>query len=209
MHLGTLNARAVAVVETDGSISADGAHVEWRVRPADAWLHGGSDVPVRQSRPYGAPIVETAMWLNSGDARARAYAIDVDGGGIVMEVENDTPAAVAVAFAIDVSDDWVVSHSRPIGATESDGAIVFPVPHRTSVRIVLARSKVDARTIPDAPAVARAWGRVLDQGMRVELPDDLQTEVDARRADLFTAPPSGAVFADLEAWGFDNEAAAL
>ena len=85
--------------------------------------------------------------------------------------------------------------------------VVFPVPHRTRVRIALTSGKhVDVSALPDSDAVVRAWDRLLDRGMRTELPEPLQAEVDVARADLLLAAPSWAAFAALEDWGFDDEA---
>jgi hypothetical protein len=45
--------------------------------------------------------------------------------------------------------------------------------------------------------------------MTTELPQPLQSEIDAARADLLLARASGVAFAALEAWGFDAEAEAM
>jgi hypothetical protein len=101
----------------------------------------------------------------------------------------------------------VLSSARRPGAVEDDYGLVFPVPHRTKVRVALAaRPDVDVAALADADAVFRAWDRILDRGLRTELPEPLQSEVDAARADLLLAPPSADAFASLEAWGFDDDA---
>ena len=97
--------------------------------------------------------------------------------------------------------------TRRPGAVEQDFGLVFPVPHRTKVRVALAtRSGVDVSGLADAAAVGRAWDRILDRGMRTELPEPLQSEIDAARADLLLTPPSADAFVALEAWGFDDDA---
>ena len=91
--------------------------------------------------------------------------------------------------------------------SRTSNRLVFPVPHRTTVRVALDRAPpVDVRALADADAVGRAWDRMLDRGLRTELPEPLQSEVDAARADLLLAPPSADAFVALEAWGFDEEA---
>ena len=60
--------------------------------------------------------------------------------------------------------------------------------------------------LADPDAVGRAWDRMLDRGMRTELPEPLQSEIDAARADLLLAAPSAEAFVALEAWGFDEDA---
>jgi hypothetical protein len=199
MHVGTLTAGRLAAVAEDGTLRAGATTVSWRVRPADTWIAPGAESTTRFMRPEAAPLFETAMRVPGGDARQRVYAVDVAGGAVVVEVENASPSAIAIAFVVDDQGSWTASYSKRAGATEADGAVVFPVPHRTSVRVAL----------PDAESVVRGWDRLLDRGMRVELPAGLQHEVDAARADGLLAPPSGEAFATLEAWGFDDEAIAM
>lgn len=210
MDVGTLSTGAIAHVEADGVVSLhDGGRIGWRIRPADTWLTPGADVGVRQTRRHPAPVVYTATRVPGGDAEQRVYAVERDGGVVVVEVENASPNAIAVAIASSDLEGWHVASSRPSGATEPDGALVYPVPHRTTLRVAVARARVDARGLPDVAAVARAWDQILDRGMRVELPEPLGFDVDAARADLLLAPPSAATFAALEAWGFDDEAIAM
>jgi hypothetical protein len=150
------------------------------------------------------------------------YAVgDGDASSIVVEVANDTPEGIAAGFVVDAAgevtaDDGgvlvdgarVLASARRPGAIEAGGRmVVFPVPHRTRVRIALTNAaEIDVAGLPDADAVIRAWDRILDRGMRTELPGPLQAEVDAARADVLLASPSAAAFAALEDWGFDDEA---
>jgi hypothetical protein len=209
MQLGTLSTGPLATIDDRGTVRADGLTVRWRVRPRDAWIDPGVDGEVRHTRVGVAPVAESALRIPGGDARAVAYAVDVAGGAIVVEIENASPNAIAVAFAVAATDRWVATYSARPGATEPDGAVVFPVPHRTRVRGVIAGESLDARSVPDAATVARGWDRILERGMTVELPEPDQTAVDAARVDVLLAPPSGATFAALEAWGFDEDAIAM
>jgi len=83
-------------------------------------------------------------------------------------------------------------------------------PHALEVHLEDAipgvRFDLGSATVADADAVVRSWDRVLDRGLRTELPEPLQSAVDAARADLLLAPPSAEAFVALEAWGFDREA---
>ena len=194
--LGTLAAGVLATVDERGTMHRAGASLSWRVV--------GSVGRARVSRPDAAPVAEVAVRVPHGDAIARAYAVD---DVVIVDVENASPEAIAVAFSYD--GRAVCSWSRPVGAIESDGAQVFPVPHRTSVRVALATASVDVRGQPDHAAVVRAWERLLDRGMQTELPEPLQHDIDCARADALLTPPGAAAFAALEAWGFDREAAAM
>jgi hypothetical protein len=208
IDLGALTTGLVAGVDPLGSLVRGGLTLAWRVRDGDRWLVPG-DVAVYQVRPGVAPVAETALRITGGEAVHRAYAVSDNGGAVVVEVENASPEAIAVAFSARGSSQWeLVLPGRP-GAQEPDGALVFPVPHRQRVRVALSATQLEVRELPDADAVERAWATLLDRGMTTELPQPLQLEVDAARADLLLARPSGATFAALEAWGFDAEAEAM
>jgi hypothetical protein len=179
-------------------------------------------VAVRQSRPGPAPVVHTALRIGRGDAVERVYATgDGDAATVVVEVANDSPEGFAVGVLVEAdgpvsADDGgvrvdgarLLTWARRPGAIEADGRmVVFPIPHRTRVRVALTTSEsLNVAAIPDADAVVRAWDRILDRGMRTELPYPLQADIDAARADLLLAAPSPAACAALEDWGFDDEA---
>jgi hypothetical protein len=220
--VGTLAAGTTAAVDDDGTVFFAGIRVGWRLRGAGDWIVPGRDMPARRSRPDPAPVVHTAVRLGRGDVIARVYgAGDRDVSPVVFEVANDTPDAIAAGFFVEAdgalsTDDRgirvdgkrVLALARRPGAIEEGGRmVVFPVPHRTRVRVALTTGgDVDVAALPDADAVVRAWARILERGMRTELPEPLQAEVDAARADLLLAPPSAPVLAALEDWGFDDEA---
>ncbi len=222
--VGTLTTGVTAEVDTDGTVARDALRVRWRVRSGNDWLVPGRDGATRQSRPRPAPVVHTAMRIAGGDVIERVYAVgDGDGSVVVIEVDNDTPAAVAVGFVLDAPGTVAVDAdgvrvdgrrtlvpARRAGDVDAESGLVFPVPHRTKVRVALIRADVDVDVDVGALAavdtVARAWDRILDRGLRTEFPEPLQDEIDAARADLLLAPPSAGAFAALEAWGFDEDA---
>ena len=91
----------------------------------------------------------------------------------------------------------------------SELALLFPVPHRTSVRAALGvGGPVNVRELPAADAVVRGWDVQLERGVQAELPPPVGEVVDAARADLLLAPADAMAVAALEDWGFDTEAAA-
>ncbi len=102
------------------------------------------------------------------------------------------------------SDDAAPSWRAP-----TDIALLVPAPHRTIFRAGLASEPLDVSALPDPEAASRGWSAPLDRGLRTDLPEPWQTGVDAARADLLLEPPSAAVVAALEDWGFDAEAAAM
>jgi len=214
LRVGTLATGVLAEVASDGTVRRGDVRVGWRVLAGTRWVEPAADPTVRHGRVGAAPVAETAVRVPGGDVVQRVYALGDHGGLVVVDVENASPEAVAVAFTCTgAAPEDVCAFSRPPAATEADGARTFPVPHRTSVRVVLAAADVvgrlDVRALPDAAAAARAWEAVLDRGMRTELPEPLQTEIDAARCDLLLAPRSAAAFVGLEDWGFDREAHAM
>jgi hypothetical protein len=196
--LGSLVTGVIAQVDERGAIRCgDGVMLDWHADQA-------SGAAPRHGRVEAAPMSETAVRVPGGDAIHRAYVVD---DVVVAEVENDSPEAIAVRFTL--SGDATLASSRPPGAVEGGDTFVFPVPHRTALRVALADPALDVRALADWHAVVRAWDRVLDRGMRVEAPEPLGHEVDAARADLLLASPSASAFVALEEWGFDDEAIAM
>jgi hypothetical protein len=222
--VGTLATGVTALVDAAGAVHRGALALEWCIRSGTDWLEPGTGGTTRQSRPTPAPVVHTAMRIPGGDAIERVCAVgDREGAPIVVDVDNDSPQAIAVAFVVrapgvvTTTDGGVLVDGKPVlawarrpGAVEEGNRFVYPVPHRTTVRVVLVDPDFefpgDVRALADADAVARAWDRMLDRGMRTELPEPLQSEIDAARADLLLAPPSADTFVALEAWGFDEDA---
>jgi hypothetical protein len=102
-------------------------------------------------------------------------------------------------------------------AAPTDIALLFPVPHRTCVRVAIgdvsdagcASAPIAVRELPSADAVARGWERQLERGLQARLPAPLADLVDTARTDLLLAPRGNPdVVAALEDWGFDDEALA-
>jgi len=209
VDLGALTAGVIATVDGHGCVRRGDAVFDWRVW-TNEWIAPStlSATSVRQRRVGVAPIAETAVRVPGGEAVHRAYALGDAARSVVVEVENASPEAIAIGFAVS-GGAVVCSWPREPGAVEPDGLTVFPVPHRTRVRVALGDAAVDVRTLADVDAVTRAWDRILERGMRTELPDELQEGVDAARVDTLLAAPAADVFVALEDWGFDDEAAAM
>jgi hypothetical protein len=195
VSVGALTTGVLATVDERGTVVAGAVSLRW---------------PVRAARLGPAPIAEHAVRVRGGDAIARVYGVGDHRGLVVVEVENASPEAIAVAFVVGGrrAED-TLALPRRAGAIESDGALVFPVPHQTVLRVAMGDPQADVRTLPEWNVVRRGWDRVLDQGMRTELPEPWQTQIDAARADVLLAAPSSQAFTTLEAWGFDDEAAAM
>ncbi|MDQ1521977.1 MAG: hypothetical protein QOI55_3050 [Actinomycetota bacterium] len=106
---------------------------------------------------------------------------------------------------------------EPVNAVDAEAAFVFPVAHRTTLRVALLldqRAAPSTTVLDDLPAldaVRRGWMTQLDRAMRVEVPGGLAERIDVARAALLveggSARPRPQTIASLEDWGFDDEAA--
>ncbi|HEY3723935.1 MAG TPA: hypothetical protein VGN59_11325 [Acidimicrobiia bacterium] len=100
--VGALAGRGRAAVDPRGSIRVVGEpwSLDWWVGADDRWRLPAGEPSVRQHTIDGTPVVETAMRVPGGDAVQRVYGIGGPGGLVIVEVENDSPAAFVVAFAV-------------------------------------------------------------------------------------------------------------
>ena len=147
-------------------------------------------------------------WLNLDDD-----VIHLDDGHAIVLPRPPSQAGGSVSH--DVLDDlldgrelaWEPATVQPgIDGSVANGVALYPVPHRTSLRLVIASppstdrlelpSPVDA---PLATAVASGWTTVVDAAARFEFPDSgLSDAVAAARARLLLeAPGLPAALAEL------------
>ena len=126
--------RGAAVVPADGSATLD-----WWIAAEDRWHTPASEPTVRQRAVEGVPVVETAVRVPGGDVVQTVYAVADGGGFTVIELENRSPAGVAVALS---RRDLVTS--RPPATVPVEGvdapadALVVPIGHHASARVALA-----------------------------------------------------------------------
>jgi hypothetical protein len=110
-----------ATVDEVGVVTPDtlGWHLDWRVGADDRWRMPRRETTVRQSLVDSAPVVRTAMRVPGGDAVSDVYGLPDTGGLVVVEVANQSPAPIVVAFvvrgarAVSVDDRTVVVDRRP------------------------------------------------------------------------------------------------
>jgi hypothetical protein len=166
-----------AVQQWDGLPTLD-----WFVAADDRWHTPASEPTVRQTRVEGTPVVETRVRVPQGDVVSRVYAVADHGGITVIEITNDSPLPVAVAFA-----GAPVMSVRPPAAVPIQGidlpqdATVFPIGHHAVLTVGLAHrhgaGSVMPGPMPTALQVARGWSSTCDRASRLMLPD--QQLVDA------------------------------
>lgn len=152
----------------------------WHVAADDRWHSPSSERTLRQVFVEGTPVVETRLRIPSGDAVQRVWAVADHGGLTVMEVENDSPLPIAVAFTR--AD---VLTSRPPAAVPVEGidlpahTVLLPIGHRSRVRVALTHGAPLTRLPDDIAApdeVVRGWQLMVERAGRLVLPDPELTE---------------------------------
>jgi hypothetical protein len=204
--IGVLGRTWRASVGPGGTIEVwDGlGALHWWVAADDRWHTPASEPTVRQRLVDGTPVVETRVRIPQGDAVQRVYAVADHGGLTVVEVENDSPLPIAVAF-----------HGLPLltarppadvpieGIDLPAGTIVLPVGHRSTVTVAIAhagaRSGALPGGLPPAVQVARGWSAMADRAGRLLVPDEaLREAVTRERCQLMLDGPADGREAPVE-----------
>ena len=193
-----------SISEAGGSEKSIARPLEWHVAADDRWHDPTAGSTVRQRRIDGTPVFETRIRIPDGDAVQRVWCVADRGGATVIEFENDSPLAMAVA----VTGGQLVA-ARPPADVPVQGidlpadTVVLPVGHHATVRVAVPHTAVhdlDVSSLPGPEAVARGWRGLTDSASRLDLPD--QSLVDAvvsARCDLLM---DGPISADDDPAGF-------
>ena len=162
----------------------DAEAVKWYVAADDRWHMPADEVAVRQRSVDGAPVLETRVRIPGGDVIQRVWVATgrLGSSALMMEFENDSPMAIAIA--IDRQDLLV---SRPVAIRSSAGEwpapgleiprepTVIPVGHRTMVRAALVISGsatgLNIADFADWSAVARGWVSLSERASRLSIAD--------------------------------------
>lgn len=190
--IGVLGGRWRATVSDAGSVAPwDGSAVlDWFVAADDRWHVPSREPAVRQHRIDGAPVIETRLKVPSGDAVHRVWCVADRGGMTVIEIENDSTLAFAVAFSrSDLLSSRAAANVAIQGIELPPDSVIFPVGHRCTVRFALSHSASGSGALPEplpaAMQVARGWKTVIDRAGRLVLPDDaVLDEVSRLRGEL-------------------------
>lgn len=123
--VGTLAATERATVDPRGLVTPveGGFSLDWWVGAADRWHLPSREVAVRQRLLDGTPVTETAMRVPQGDVVHRAFAVrDAEGGSaVVVEIENRSAVAVAVALVVRA---WGPTGPTRVGRIAVEGQVV-------------------------------------------------------------------------------------
>ena len=181
-----------AQVNERGSIRpSDGsAPLDWFVAADDRWHDPATDGTVRQERRGGLPLIETRLRVPGGDVVQRIYGVVSDGLLIVVEFENQSKLPVAVAVTRgDVLSQRPPSASGVQGISLPAGSVVFPVGHKSTIRVALASGAHSTTKLPaglaDFAQLQRGWSTAIEHSSRLQLPDKTITDAITRmRADI-------------------------
>jgi hypothetical protein len=169
--------------------------LDWYVAADDRWHVPSVEPTVRQTRVEGTPVIETRVRVPNGDVVQRVFAIADHDGLTLIEVTNDSPLPVAVAFAGAPVLSVRPPAEVPIQGIELPaGSTVFPIGHHATITVALAHSPRPTNALParlpTALQVARGWTATCDRASRLVLPDQpLVDAVVAARCELALTGP--------------------
>jgi hypothetical protein len=180
--VGVLGRPGWAEVDERGAVRA--ADSSWRLDwwvGADRWRDPRTEVSVRHGARDGAPVFETALRVDGGDVRQRVYAVAERDGLVMVEVENDSPAPVAVAFLLRGARSRTLISPRPpttVAGPSGPGAPPteasrFPLPHRGVLRVAVPLAGTSTTwpdRAPSAAQVVSGWHALLEGAERLDAP---------------------------------------
>jgi hypothetical protein len=128
--VGALGGEGRAEVDARGALTVLGEAwtLDWWIGADDRWRVPAREPAVRQVALEGAPVAETRLRIPSGDAVQRVYGIGGRGDLVVVEVENDSPGACIVAFAVRGATS--VALDGAVLVIDGRAAVVLPFPPR-------------------------------------------------------------------------------
>jgi len=158
----------------------DGAPLDWHIAADDRWHSPQREAAVRQRRIDGTAVVETRVRIPDGDAVQRVYSVPDRGGLTIIEVENESPLPIAVAFTHGALRSARAPTAPIEGITLPEGSVAFPVGHHATLTVALAHDGSGAGILhgglPTAAGVARGWLATVERASRLLLPDAALSE---------------------------------
>lgn len=195
-----------AIEPWDGS-----GRLDWYVAADDRWHVPGRSASVRQRRLDGTAVVETRLRVPRGDAVQHVYSVADGPGYTVVEITNESPLPIVVAFDRGgLCTERPVGSHPPVGIDLPSGSCSFPVGHQASVRVALAHDPSAGHLLPSdvphAPQVTRGWTMLTERASRLVLPQPADAAaVTAARCEValgavpdLAADPAGFVLAAEE-----------
>ncbi len=204
--IGVLGHQWRATVSPAGTVDVwDGrTALRWYVAADDRWHTPETEPTVRQTTRVGTPVIETRLRIPSGDAIHRVYAVADHGGLTVIEVENDSPLPIAVAFSgAALLSVRPPTASKVVGIDLPDDTVLFPVGHHAMLTVAMAHHPLGPGSLPGqlpgqlpsqlptAQQVANGWSTMVDRASRLLLPDPMiGLAVTHQRCELLLGGPA-------------------
>lgn len=195
--IGALGHQWRATVDGAGNVfPGDGSPaLRWFVAAEDRWHRPSEEQSVRQVARDGTPVIETRLRVPTGDVVQRVFVAPgrSSGPALIMDVENDSGRAVALA----VSRTDAVALRAPRGLPQDhplagplvdelgtrEPLLVLPLGHRTTLRIAIPcvpGGPVDPADylagFPDWSDVVRGWTALCDRASSFAVPDRVDAE---------------------------------
>ena len=172
----------------------DDAPLDWHIAADDRWHSPQSEVAVRQRRVDGTAVVETRVRIPDGDAVQRVYSVPDHGGLTIIEVENESPLPIAVAFTHGALQSPRPPTAPIEGISLPAGSVAFPVGHHSILTVAMPHDGSGAGTLrgglPTAAGVTRGWTATVERASRLLLPDAaLNERFIAERCELALVGP--------------------
>jgi hypothetical protein len=162
--VGNLDATARGAVDATGRVAVDGCGwvLDWWIGAEDRWHQPSREAAVRQQLVGASPVVETRVRIPSGDAVARTYGARGPRGEdlLVLEVENDSQAPVALALVVSPHEHGHLTDLALAGtAIHVDGTVLHVARSPGRIALSTAADERDAGEVVlagDAEPVRRA-----------------------------------------------------
>ncbi len=158
----------------------DSPSLDWHIAADDRWHSPQHEAAVRQRRVDGTAVVETRVRIPDGDAVQRVYSVPDRGGLTIIEVENESPLPIAVAFTHGALKSQRPPNAPIEGITLPEGSVAFPIGHHATLTVALAHDGSGAGPLqggaPTAAGVARGWTTTVERASRLLLPDAALSE---------------------------------
>ena len=150
--------------------------LEWYVAADDRWHVPAAEESVRQRRIEGTAVTETRVRVPSGDVVQRIFSTADAGGMTIIEIENESPMPVAIAFSRrDVLTERPIVDVPIEGIELPDTAFVMPLGHQATASVALVHGDQRSGPIPAGIAsitqVVRGWLTLTERASRFVLPD--------------------------------------
>lgn len=185
-----------ATVTPWGGIEPWGGDVplDWHIAADDRWHSPQHEAAVRQRRVDGTAVVETRVRIPDGDAVQRVYSVPDHGGLTIIEVENESPLPIAVAFTHGALHSPRPPTAPIEGISLPAGSVAFPVGHHSTLTVAIPHDGSGAGILrgglPTAAGVARGWTATVERASRLLLPDAaLNERFIAERCELALVGP--------------------